>query len=95
MKDVTCTKCGSINDYEIRKSELHQTAFCNCCGAYIKHLPREGKDHVIYFGKYKGTLLKDFTTKDHVNWLNWCLNSVETLKPALREAILKHLNNAG
>lgn len=91
MQDIICNNCGLINEYQVKQTQLHTTAYCNGCGKYIKHLPKENKDHVIYFGKYKGTPLKDFLTKEHVNWLNWAVNNATTLKPALKEAILKHL----
>lgn len=89
MQEIICKNCGSVNDFRIVEG-THQTAYCNGCDRYIKHLPRENKDRVIYFGKYKGTRLVDFTTKDHVSWLKWALNSVD-LKPQLREEIIKHL----
>lgn len=90
MQDIICNKCGSVNDYRVNVTDLHHTAYCNGCDNYIKHLPKPDKEHVIYFGKYKGTALKDFTSKDHVSWLQWAIKSVD-LKPVLKEAILKHL----
>jgi len=91
MNDISCQKCGLVNDYEIR-SGLHQTAYCNGCGSYIKHLPKEDKQLVIYFGKFKGTALKDFLSKDHVSWLNWALNNTSNFKPHEIEKIQKHLS---
>jgi len=92
MQDITCNRCGLINDYEIRLAGIHQTAYCKGCGSYIKHLPKEGKEIVIYFGKFKGTALKDFNTKEHISWLNWALNNTTNFKPAEVEKILKHLS---
>lgn len=92
MQDITCTNCGSINDYYVKKG-VHSTAFCNTCDRYIKHLPKENKELVIYFGKFKGTALKDFTSKEHVDWLNWAVSNATHLKPLQIEQINKHLNN--
>lgn len=92
MADLICTNCGSVNDYVVNKTDLHHTAYCNGCGRYIKHLPKENKDLVIYFGKFKGTCLKDFKSKDHVSWLNWALNNTTNFKPHEIETITKHLS---
>lgn len=90
MQDITCQKCGLINDYTVRKTELHQTAFCNGCSAYIKHLPKAKIEFTIYFGKFKNTKLKDFTSKEHVEWLKWAVRTCD-LKQDLKDAIIKHL----
>lgn len=100
MQDITCNNCGLVNEYEIRQAGPHQSAYCNGCGRYIKHIPKPvSSDTVIQFGKYKGTSLKDFTTPEHVSWLNWLLRSCELERPTyikqpLIDAITKHLSGS-
>lgn len=89
MQDVICKQCGSINDFNVVEG-THRTAYCNGCNAYIKHLPKPNKEHVIYFGKFKGTKLADFTTRDHVSWLQWAVKNCQ-LQDDLKDAIIKHL----
>lgn len=74
MKDVICQKCGSVNDYRVTKGNLHHTAYCNGCDAYIKNLP-QGGPYILPFGKFKGTLLSEMTSRDQIDYLNWMLRS--------------------
>lgn len=71
-QDITCNQCGSINDYRIIQKGIHQTAYCNGCDAYIKNIP-QGKPFIMPFGKFKGTLLTDMTSKEQVDYLDWML----------------------
>jgi len=74
MEDLICKKCGSINDYYVRKSELHRTAYCKC-GSYIKHLPNDDySDLAMYLGKYKGCKVR--LIKDQ-NYLEWALKNID------------------
>jgi hypothetical protein len=88
--DIVCQNCGLVNDYKVIETN-HLTAYCNGCNRYIKHLPKPNKELVIYFGKYKGTALKDFTSKEHVSWLNWALLNTTNFKASDIELINKHL----
>lgn len=89
--DINCQKCGLVNDYSIKQAGPHQSAYCNNCGSYIKHLPQENKPIVFYFGKYKGMALHDMTLPEHVSWLNWFLNHATNCNEKMRTAIKKHL----
>ena len=89
-QEITCQNCGLQNDYRIENNH-HQTAFCNGCGKYIKHLPKSNTDIVIHFGKFKGTALKDFMSKEHVDWLNWAIKKEIKFQPRVLDAIRKHL----
>lgn len=40
MEAVVCLKCGTENDFSVRKTAKHNNAYCNGCGKYIKHLPQ-------------------------------------------------------
>jgi uncharacterized protein (DUF3820 family) len=89
MSDITCQKCGLVNDYRISHSGQHQTAYCNNCNAYIKHLP-QNQPAKLHFGKYKGRVISSMQSKDELSYLTWLL-SLENLKDNLRGAIQKHL----
>lgn len=88
MEEITCTKCGSINDYRIEKKSNNHVAYCLACQAYIKNVPYE--EPALHFGKYKGTKIKDFTTPDMVSYLNWAYQNTRLTK-RLKLAIENHL----
>ncbi len=74
MTELICTRCGAIDDYYVRKSELHTTAYCNC-GAYIKHLPNDNyKELTMYLGKYKSWKIKHI---NDVQYLEWALKNID------------------
>lgn len=88
--DITCQKCGNVNDYRTVNAGPHISAYCNCCNSYIKHLPKN-KPLVFYFGKFKGMALKDMVLPEHVSWLNWFLNNATNCTENMRLEIKKHL----
>lgn len=89
-QEVTCKKCGSINDYKVEPRGIHQSAFCNGCDAYIKNLP-QGKPITLFFGKFKERTIDSMVALDEINYLKW-LSTKSDLKPnSLRDYILKHL----
>lgn len=90
MEDITCQRCGLANDYEIKQAGPHQSAYCNGCGNYIKHLPQNKPVEIIPFGKYKGRELKSLVSDEEVRYLNW-FSQMPDLKPRIKEAIRKHL----
>jgi uncharacterized protein (DUF3820 family) len=89
MQDITCQNCGLINDYRIQQSGQHQTAYCNGCNKYIKHLP-QNQPLKIHFGKYQGREVNSMVLPDEVKYLGWLL-TLENLKGNLRAAIMSHL----
>ena len=90
--DITCQRCGLVNDYEERTSGPHTSAYCNGCGNYIKHLP-QGKPVTFYFGKYKGRDLASMTSDEELKYLIW-LSSAPDLKPKLKFAIDEHIKRS-
>jgi hypothetical protein len=67
MEEVKC-KCGST-DYHTEKSGYHLKAICNSCGSYIKFLAQGNTVHVMPFGQFKGTAIKDITDKRYLLWV--------------------------
>jgi hypothetical protein len=90
MEDITCQRCGLVNDYTPRNAGPHISAYCNGCGNYIKHLPQNNPVELMPFGKYKGRELKTLTSSEEVRYLQWFIQMPD-LKPRIKEAIEKHL----
>lgn len=51
MEAVVCLKCGTENDFSVRKTAKHNNAYCNGCGKYIKHLKKIFDERYKYLGK--------------------------------------------
>src|ERR1700753_1675412 len=71
MEDITCKRCGLVNDYSQKQAGPHVSAYCNGCGNYIKHLPQNNPVETMPFGKYKGRELKSMVSDEEVRYLNW------------------------
>ena len=83
-KDITCKRCGRVNDYKIDKN-VHYKATCKC-GGFLTNISTN-KPLTIHFGKYAGRQLDSMTDKDELQYLQWaCDNNVFTKK--LKEAAL-------
>lgn len=83
---LTCYKCGGSNDFATELKSNNLVAICRGCGSFIKNVPY--KEPAFYFGKYKGTAIKDIIDKDY---LTWALNTVR-LSSSLRAAISERIN---
>jgi len=73
--NVTCVKCGSINDYTIKEVSGQQV--CNCgCGHFLGNKPREYEYRLIRmpFGKYKDNLICDI---EDLNYLKWAYENIK------------------
>jgi hypothetical protein len=90
--DITCQKCGSVNDYTERQAGPHISAYCNCCDSYIKHLPKD-KPFTLHFGKYKDRELNSMTSDDELKYLIW-LSQAPKLKAKLKQAIDEHVKRS-
>ena len=90
MQQISCKACGLINDYEIRQSGPHQTAYCKGCGLYIKHLPNNNPILIMPFGQYKGREIKTLIADTELRYLEWLVLKPD-MKPKLKEAIQQHL----
>lgn len=85
--DIECRYCGS-SDYSTEMKSGQNVATCNNCGRFIKNIPYS--EPGIYFGKYKGKLIKDFQTKEEINYLYWIRNNPDIwykMKDRIKEAI--------
>lgn len=92
--DITCYKCGLIDEPEIRINNMHKTAYCKGCGQYIKHLPPDNKtDFELYFGKYKGRTVKSMLeSKEERDYLLWLHDKATTIKQWQKVIIAKLLH---
>jgi len=90
MKEVTCNRCGTVDDYRTEMKSGQNTAWCNGCGKFIKNIPQENAAFVLPFGKFKGTLMSDMVTQEQISWLNWSLGA--DFNKNYKEKVNKHLN---
>lgn len=86
---VTCPKCGSSN-YRVEPRNIHQTAFCNDCDAYIKNLP-QGKPITLFFGKFNGRTISSMIEPEEIRYLQWLADKADLKPNSLKEAIVAHL----
>lgn len=87
---ITCQRCGLIDDYTIQKSGPHNSAYCNGCGNYIKHLPQNNEIKIVPFGKYKGREIATMRSDEEVRYLQWFVGMPD-LRENVKVAINKHL----
>lgn len=87
---IICQNCGNVDDYSVKQAGPHQSAYCNECDAFIKHLPQNNPVSVMPFGKYKGRELKSLKDDEEVRYLQWFIQMPD-LKPRIKEAIQSHL----
>ena len=92
--ELTCKKCGLIGKPEIRVGDVHTTAYCTCCGNYIKHLPPDNKtDFELYFGKHKGRTIKSMLqSKEDRDYLLWLHDKATTIKEWQKKVIANLLH---
>jgi hypothetical protein len=88
--ELICTKCGCVNEYRTELKNNQNTAWCTCCGSFIKNIPYAKP--ALYFGKFKGRTIESMTTKEEAQYLNWLITSDFKLNPSLEKHIRKHLN---
>jgi hypothetical protein len=86
MEDVTCKKCGLINDYSVKIKPPHHYAYCNGCESFIKFIPHDTPK--FYFGKHKGTLISECTD---VGYMEWVIGA-GVVKGNIKTAILDRLD---
>jgi hypothetical protein len=87
-QDIVCKECGNVNDYRTEMKANNKVAYCNGCGNFIKNIPYETEPK-MYFGKYKGQLLRDITDREYLHWL---LYKCENVKPKQRSDIERRHN---
>ena len=90
MLDISCQKCGLMNDYTEFESGPHIGSTCNGCGSFIKWIP-QNKGFVIPFGKYKGRELSSMKSKEELSYLSW-VSGQDWCKNGLKNKIEEHLN---
>lgn len=75
MEEIICKHCGCVDDYTTEMKSNQNVATCNGCGTFIKNIPYQAP--ALYFGKYKGLAIKNYLSRDHVNYLYWIRNNPE------------------
>lgn len=90
---VTCQHCGLIDDYNIKKSGPHNSAYCNGCGNYIKHLPQNNEIKIVPFGKYRGREIASMTSLDELKYLEWFIGMPD-LRDNVKKSISEHLKRS-
>lgn len=90
MPDITCQRCGLVNDYYTKPSGPHTSAYCNGCDSYIKHLPQNNEIKIVPFGKYKGREIGTMLSSEEVRYLKWFVQMPD-LRDNVKTAINKHL----
>lgn len=88
MADITCKKCDAINFFHIEQKGVHKIAYCDNCGAYIKHVAYDKQK--FYIGKFKGMAVEDCID---LNYLEWYLKSIAKISPAMKTAIEERIFN--
>lgn len=87
---VTCQHCGLIDDFVVKKSGPHNSAYCNGCGNYIKHLPQNNEIKIVPFGKYRGREIASMRSDEELRYLQWFVEMPD-LRENVKTAINKHL----
>ena len=88
---ITCKYCQEEVEAVIEKKIFsngtkHLSASCPVCKKWIKYLPQEKNNDMLYFGKYKGKRMSEvvLTDPDYLQWL-----CEETKKERTRKLIEK------
>jgi len=89
MNDFVCKNCGN-NTYFTELKNGQNVASCEKCNTFYKNLPNES-EAVLYFGKYKGSIISQMSTKEEINYLNWLLTSEIKLSSKIKTAVQKKL----
>jgi len=88
--DITCQRCGLVDDYYVKESGPHKSAYCNGCDNYIKHLPQNNEIKIVPFGKYKGREISSMCSNEELRYLQWFVEMPD-LRDNVKTAINKYL----
>jgi uncharacterized protein (DUF3820 family) len=92
-EELICKICGPTDEFLIKQSGPHLTAYCEKCNSYIKHLPKSKiTEKILPFGKYIGTKISEMWDEEQINYLRWLVEQ-DFLKQDLRNAVGQHLFN--
>jgi len=86
--DITCTKCGSVNDYYTKQNGPHTTAYCNTCDNYIKNIP--SAKPAFYVGKFKGTNIEEV---NDLGYLIWARDNMTSLNQRQLQAVTDRIRS--
>jgi uncharacterized protein (DUF3820 family) len=74
-------------EYYTEMKANNNVARCLKCDTFIKNIP-QGNEPTFFFGKYKGTKVKDV---EDMQYLNWALKNIK-LSSSMRTAIEQQIN---
>lgn len=86
MEDLKCPKCGTINDYYTELKANNNVARCGKCDTFIKNIPYQ-TEQTFFFGKYKGTKVKDVEDMGYLKWVLANTKQTEMMRKAISEQI--------
>lgn len=84
---ITCTHCGSIDDFTTEQKSNNLVATCNCCGKFIKNIPTDKPK--FYVGKYKNKNIEDV---DDISYLQWAYDNMSSLNGRSKEAVKNRIH---
>jgi hypothetical protein len=85
LPDIVCQKCGVINDVTVTPKSNQWVATCNACGSFIKNVPHPDSEIAIWFGKYRGKLIKDYNIPEEIDYLKWVRNTPDIWNQKLNQ----------
>lgn len=85
---ITCTSCGSIDDFTTEQKSNNLVATCNSCGKFIKNIPTDKPK--FYVGKYKGQVIESI---DDINYLQWAHDNMSSLNGRAKIAVKDRINS--
>lgn len=88
LEPIVCRKCGTEDNYRVEIKAHNQVAYCKGCGLFIKNIPYT--EPTFYFGRYKGSKVSDLDSKEDLQWLEWCLKTVNVTQ-RMRDAISEQI----
>jgi hypothetical protein len=89
--EISCKRCGLVNDYRKEVSGVHIKAICNGCDTYIKFIPQGKPLLEMPFGKYKGRQISSLRSKEELDYLKWLLKT--DIEGKLRPTIEQHFKS--
>lgn len=87
MEDITCARCGAVNDYYTEVKANNNVARCNQCDGFIKNIAYDKPK--LFVGKYKGIAIDEI---DDLNYLKWAVANMVTIGKKVRDAINQRIS---
>ena len=85
-QEISCKKCGLVNDYQTEMKGGQMLAYCNGCESYIKNIPQHPP--TFFVGKYKDHEVPSMTD---IGYLVWWRDTVAKQSRRLRAAVVDRI----